>query len=38
MVPFVGWIFGLLALLGGLGAITAGAEQLRRADAAASLG
>jgi choline-glycine betaine transporter len=32
-VPFVGWIFALLALLGGLGAVTAGLwPRVRRAD------
>jgi cytoskeletal protein CcmA (bactofilin family) len=33
-VPFVGWIFALLALLGGLGAVTTGLWQYRRADTA----
>ena len=36
VVPFVGWIFALLALLGGLGAIATGLwRQMRSADAAA---
>jgi hypothetical protein len=30
-IPFVGWIFALLALLGGLGALTAGLRQRARA-------
>jgi cytoskeletal protein CcmA (bactofilin family) len=33
-VPFVGWIFALLALLGGLGAVMTGLWQYRRADPA----
>jgi hypothetical protein len=33
-VPFVGWVFAQLALLGGLGAVTTGLGQYRRADTA----
>jgi hypothetical protein len=33
-VPFVGWVFALLALVGGLGAVTTGLWQYRRADTA----